>query len=44
MLTAFGTSCLFLVSYPIYHYQVGSKPFAGQGWLRVVYFPLLVSL
>jgi len=43
MLMAFGTSCLFLVSYLIYHYQVGSLPFAGQGWIRVVYFPLLVS-
>ena len=43
MLTAFGTSCLFLVSYLIYHYQVGSRPFAGQGWIRGVYFALLVS-
>jgi putative membrane protein len=43
MLTAFGTSCLFLVSYLIYHSQVGSMPFSGQGWIRVVYFPLLVS-
>ncbi|MFQ5897839.1 MAG: DUF420 domain-containing protein [Candidatus Methylomirabilia bacterium] len=43
MVTAFGVSILFLVSYVIYHYQVGSKPFAGQGWIRGVYFPLLIS-
>ncbi len=43
MLTAFGTSCLFLVSYLIYHYHVGARPFAGQGWMRWVYFTLLVS-
>lgn len=43
MFTAFGTSCLFLVSYLIYHFQVGSVPFAGQGWIRWVYFLLLVS-
>ncbi|MFQ5881889.1 MAG: DUF420 domain-containing protein [Candidatus Methylomirabilales bacterium] len=43
MLTAFGFSCLFLVSYLIYHYQAGSTPFSGQGWVRSVYFPLLVS-
>ncbi|MFQ5828445.1 MAG: DUF420 domain-containing protein [Candidatus Methylomirabilia bacterium] len=43
MLTAFGVSVLFLVSYVIYHYQVGSKPFEGQGWIRGVYFTLLIS-
>ena len=43
MLTAFGVSCLFLVSYVIYHYHAGSKHFAGQGWMRGVYNPLLIS-
>ena len=43
MLTAFGVSCLFLVSYLIYHYQVGSVPFEGKGWIRPVYFTLLIS-
>ncbi|MFQ5839388.1 MAG: DUF420 domain-containing protein [Candidatus Methylomirabilales bacterium] len=43
MVTAFGVSCLFLVSYLIHHYQVGSIPFSGQGWVRPVYFTLLVS-
>lgn len=41
--TAFGVSCLFLVSYLVHHYQVGSVPFAGQGWIRPVYFTVLVS-
>ncbi|MFQ5802625.1 MAG: DUF420 domain-containing protein [Candidatus Methylomirabilales bacterium] len=43
MVTAFGVSCLFLVSYLIHHYQVGSIPFTGQGWIRPVYFTLLIS-
>ena len=43
MLTALGVSSLFLVSYVIYHYHAGSKPFAGTGWIRGVYYPLLIS-
>ena len=43
MLGAFGLSALFLVSYVTYHYSFGSRPFAGQGWIRWVYFPLLIS-
>jgi len=43
MLSAFTTSTLFLVSYLVYHYHVGSVPFQGQGWLRAVYFAVLVS-
>ena len=34
MLSAFVCSTLFLVSYLAYHYQVGSVPFKGQGWIR----------
>lgn len=41
--TAFGVSCLFLVSYLTHHYQVGSVPFSGQGWIRPVYFAILLS-
>jgi len=41
--TAFGVSCLFLVSYLVHHYQVGSVPFSGQGWIRSVYLVLLIS-
>ncbi len=43
MLSAFSTSILFLVSYLIYHYNFGSKPFTGQGWVRHVYFTILIS-
>ena len=42
MLTAFVLSSLFLITYLIHHYQVGSVPFEGQGWLRVLYFSLLI--
>ncbi len=43
MLSAFTTSTLFLISYLAYHYQVGSVPFKGQGWIRAVYFTVLIS-
>ena len=43
MLAAFACSTVFLVSYVIYHLQVGSVPFRGQGWIRPVYFTLLTS-
>lgn len=43
MLAAFSVSALFLASYVLYHYHAGSRPFAGQGWVRAVYFVLLVS-
>ncbi len=43
MVTAFGVSSLFLVSYLIYHYHVGSMPFGGSGFIRPVYFTLLIS-
>jgi putative membrane protein len=43
MLAACVASALFLCSYVIYHALAGSRPFAGQGWIRAVYFPILVS-
>ena len=43
MLAAFIASTLFLVSYLVYHAQVGSQPFTGQGPIRVVYFTVLIS-
>jgi uncharacterized membrane protein YozB (DUF420 family) len=43
MLAALTASALFLTSYLIYHYNVGSVPFAGRGWIRGVYFAVLVS-
>jgi putative membrane protein len=42
MLAAFAMSVLFLISYVVYHAQVGSKPFPGQGAMRVIYFIVLV--
>jgi uncharacterized membrane protein YozB (DUF420 family) len=43
MLAAFGTSTLFLIGYLIYHYNIGSRPYQGQGTIRVVYFVILIS-
>jgi putative membrane protein len=43
MLSAFATSALFLVSYVIYHANAGSRPFPGQGAIRIVYFAILIS-
>ncbi len=43
MLTAFVTSCLFLVCYIVYHVQVGSVPFQGTGAIRTVYFSILIT-
>lgn len=43
MLAACATSCLFLVSYIWYHLHVGATRFPGQGWVRPVYFTILIS-
>ena len=43
MISAFVVSCLFLASYLFYHYQVGSVPFTKQGWIRPVYFTILIT-
>jgi uncharacterized membrane protein YozB (DUF420 family) len=43
MLAAFTTSALFLVSYVTYHANAGSRPFAGQGAIRILYFAILIS-
>jgi len=43
MLTAFGVSCAFLVSYLIYHANVGSVPFRKTGPIRTVYFTILLT-
>ncbi|MGO9258224.1 MAG: DUF420 domain-containing protein [Bryobacteraceae bacterium] len=41
MITAFITSCLFLVCYVIYHVQVGSVRFPHTGAIRTVYLTIL---
>lgn len=43
MLSAVACSIVFLASYLIYHYQVGSVPYKGLGWMRVVYFAILIT-
>lgn len=43
MLAAFATSTLFLISYVIYHANVGSRPFTGVGPIRLVYFTILIT-
>ena len=43
MLSAFTTSSLFLISYLVYHYYTGSHPFPGTGWIRTLYFSILIS-
>ena len=41
--TAALATAVFLVSYLYYHAQVGSVPFQGTGWLRLLYFAVLIS-
>ena len=43
MIGAFSISIIFLISYLIYHYQVGSVSFKGQGYIRPFYFAILIS-
>lgn len=43
MVSAFAVSTAFLISYLIYHYRVGHVVFHGQGWIRPVYFTILIS-
>ena len=43
MIAAFVTSSLFLVCYLIYHAQVGSVRFTREGFVRPVYFTILIT-
>lgn len=43
MLSAFVVSALFLISYVVYHANVGSVPYQGQGAIRTVYFAILIT-
>ena len=43
MLTALGTSAVFLVSYVVYHANIGSKPFPGHGAIRAIYLTILFT-
>jgi len=43
MLTAFGVSVAFLISYLVYHAQVGSVAFRHFGTIRTVYLSILLT-
>jgi len=43
MITALVLSSAFLTSYLVYHAQVGSVRFQGQGWLRTLYLSILAT-
>jgi putative membrane protein len=43
MLMALASSTLFLVSYIVYHHFHGDTRYLGQGWLRSLYFFILIS-
>jgi uncharacterized membrane protein YozB (DUF420 family) len=43
MLSAFAVSVLFLASYLYYHAHAGVTRFPGLGWIRPVYFAILIS-
>jgi uncharacterized membrane protein YozB (DUF420 family) len=43
MIAAFATSTLFLISYVIYHANIGSRSFTGTGTIRLVYFSILIT-
>jgi len=43
MIAALVSSTLFLSSYLVYHFHVGSVPFTGRGPIRTVYFAILLT-
>jgi uncharacterized membrane protein YozB (DUF420 family) len=43
MVSALAVSALFLASYLVYHYHVGSVRFTAQGLVRPVYFFILIT-
>lgn len=43
MVTAFITSTVFLASYLTLRYYAGMTAFTAQGWIRPVYFTILIS-
>ncbi|MEJ2544451.1 MAG: DUF420 domain-containing protein [Calditrichaceae bacterium] len=42
MLSALAVSALFLISYLVYHYYVGSVPYTRYDWTRPIYFIILI--
>lgn len=42
MLGALAFSGMFLAGYLWFHFHAGIVPYGGRGWLRVVYFSILI--
>ncbi len=42
MLSALFSSIIFLISYLIYHYNVGTVPYLRHDWTRPLYFAILI--
>jgi putative membrane protein len=40
---AMGCSMIFLICYVVYHFTTEETQFGGMGWIRPVYFTLLIS-
>lgn len=43
MIAAVAASALFLGCYLFFHYAVGNIRFLGEGWVRPLYFTILIS-
>lgn len=43
MVAALVSSALFLISYLVYHYYHGTTRFNGEGWVRPLYFTILLT-
>lgn len=43
MIAAFSVSVLFLISYLVYHFNVGSRKFVGPQAIRAVYLGILLT-
>lgn len=43
MVAALTTSALFLISYLTYHFNHGATGFKGTGWVRPLYFAILIT-
>jgi putative membrane protein len=43
MLSAFILSSIFLVSYVVYHYTFPPTKFGGEGFVRSIYFFILIT-
>lgn len=43
ILMALVSSSLFLISYLVYHFHAGHVPYGGTGWMRWIYFTVLLT-